>query len=218
MPIDACSLCNSNLTESFHKDSYREYLKCSNCDFVFVPKIYHLSEKDERARYDTHNNNPEDDRYRNFLSQLLNPLQERISKGASGLDFGSGPGPTLSLMLKECGHSVDLYDKFYAKNDIIFEKQYDFITASEVVEHLKQPMIELNRLMDLLKSNGVLAIMTQILTPQIDFNQWYYKNDPSHIGFFSEKALNFLAGNWQAELNVISERVVVFKKNKTLFG
>ena len=72
-------------------------------------------------------------------------------------------------MLKECGHRVDLYDKFYAKNDVVFEKQYDFITASEVVEHLKQPMVELNRLMGLLKSNGVLAIMTQILTPQIDF-------------------------------------------------
>ena len=93
-------------------------------------------------------------------------------------------------MLKEYGHSVDLYDKFYAKNDIVFDKQYDFITASEVVEHLKQPMFELNRLMGLLKSNGVLAIMTQILTPKIDFEQWYYKNDPSHIGFFSEKALN----------------------------
>ena len=80
MPINACPLCNSNLIESFYRDSYREYLKCSNCDFVFVPKIYHLSEKDERARYDTHNNNPEDDRYRNFLSQLLSPLQERIPK------------------------------------------------------------------------------------------------------------------------------------------
>ena len=153
-----------------------------------------------------------DERYRNFLSQLLNPLQERIPKGASGLDFGSGPGPTLSLMLKECGHSVDLYDKFYAKNDVVFEKQYDFITASEVVEHLRQPMAELNRLMGLLKSNGILAIMTQILTPQIDFSQWYYKNDPSHIGFFSEKALNCLAKKWQSELYVISERVVIFKK------
>ena len=121
-------------------------------------------------------------------------------------------------MLEECGYSVDLYDKFYAKNDVVFEKQYDFITASEVVEHLRQPFVELSRLMGLLKSNGVLAIMTQILTPQIDFNQWYYKNDPSHIGFFSEKALNFLAEKWQAELYVISERVVMFKKNKTLFG
>jgi 2-polyprenyl-3-methyl-5-hydroxy-6-metoxy-1,4-benzoquinol methylase len=121
-------------------------------------------------------------------------------------------------MLEQYGHSVDLYDKFYARNDFVFDKQYDFITASEVAEHLNQPMVELNRLMGLLKSNGVLAIMTQILTPQIDFNKWYYKNDPSHIGFFSEKALNFLSKKWQAELCVISERVVIFKKNKTLFG
>ena len=212
MPIDACPLCNSNLTESFYRDSYRQYLKCSICDFVFVPKIYHLSEKDERVRYDTHNNDPEDDRYRNFLSQLLNPLQERIPKSACGLDFGSGPGPTVSLMLEERGYSVDLYDKFYDRNDAVFDKQYDFITASEVVEHLRQPLTELSRLMGLLKSNGVFAIMTEILTSQIDFNQWYYKKDPSHIGFFSEKALSYLAEKWQAELYVISERVVIFKK------
>jgi len=212
IPIDVCPLCNSNVAESFYRDSYREYLKCGNCDFVFVPKIYHLSEKDERARYDSHNNDPADDRYRNFLSQLLSPLQEKIPKIANGLDFGSGPGPTLSLMLEECGHSVDLYDKFYAKNDVVFENQYDFITASEVVEHLRQPLTELSRLMVLLKSNGVLAIMTHILTPQIDFEQWYYKHDPSHIGFFTENALNYLAEKWQAELYVISERVVIFKK------
>ena len=212
IPLDVCPLCNSNVTERFHRDNYREYLKCGNCDFVFVPKIYHLSEKDERARYDSHNNDPSDDRYRNFLSQLLSPLQEKIPKIANGLDFGSGPGPTLSLMLEECGHSVDLYDKFYAMNDDVFDRQYDFITASEVVEHLRQPLTELSRLMGLLKTNGVLAIMTQILTPQIDFEQWYYKHDPSHIGFFTEKALNYLAEKWQAELYVISDRVVIFKK------
>ena len=211
-PINACPLCKSNKEESFYSDSFREYLKCSNCDFVFVPKIYHLSEKDERARYDTHNNDPTDDKYRNFLYQLVSPLQERISMNSSGLDFGSGPGPTLSLMLKDFGYTVDLYDKFYAKNDFVFHKKYDFITASEVVEHLRQPMEELNRLVGLIKSNGVLAIMTQILTSQIDFDQWYYKNDPSHIGFFSEKALNYLAEKWQAEICVISDRVVIFKK------
>ena len=115
-------------------------------------------------------------------------------------------------MLEECGYCVDLYDKYYAKNYAVFDKQYDFITASEVVEHLRQPLVELSRLMGLVKSNGVLAIMTQILTPQIDFEQWYYKNDPSHVGFFSEKALNYLSQKWQAELYMISERVVIFKK------
>ena len=79
-------------------------------------------------------------------------------------------------------------------------------------------MVELNRLMNILKSNGILAIMTQILTSQVNFSQWYYKNDPSHIGFFSVKALNYLSKKWQAELYVISERVVMFKKNETLFG
>ena len=66
--------------------------------------------------------------------------------------------------------------------------------------------------MGLLKSNGILAIMTQILTSEVDFSQWYYKNDPSHISFFSEKSLNFLAKKWQSELYVISERVVIIKK------
>jgi len=209
---DACLLCSSNLTENLYKDSYRQYLKCRHCDFVFVPKIYHLTEEDERARYDSHNNDPGDERYRNFLFQLLNPLQERIPKNANGLDFGSGPGPTLSLMLEGRGYSVDLYDKFYARDETVFDRQYDFITASEVVEHLRQPLVELSRLMGLLKCDGILAIMTQILTPQIDFEQWYYKNDPSHIGFFSEKALNFLAKKWQVGLYVISERVIFFKK------
>ena len=66
--------------------------------------------------------------------------------------------------------------------------------------------------MGLLKTNGVLAIMTQMITPQIDFEQWYYKHDPSHSGFLTEKALNYLAEKWQAELYVISDRVVIFKK------
>ena len=208
----ACPLCQSNKTKNFYKESTREYSLCPNCDFVFVPKIYHLSESEEKARYDSHNNDPEDVRYRQFLSQLLDPLLERISNNSSGLDFGSGPGPTLSLMLEECGHKVDLYDKFYARNDSVFEKNYDFITATEVLEHLRDPMVELNRLVGLLKNNAYLAVMTELLTPQIDFSNWYYKNDPSHIGFFSKKTLNYLANYFGIEVFYISKRVVFFKK------
>jgi hypothetical protein len=146
------------------------------------------------------------------LSQLLDPLLERISNNSSGLDFGSGPGPTLSIMLEECGHQVNLYDKFYASNDSVFERKYDFITATEVLEHLSDPMFELNRLVGLLKNNAYLAVMTQLLTPQIDFSNWYYKNDPSHISFFSKKTFNYLANNFGIEVFYISERVVFLKK------
>jgi hypothetical protein len=115
-------------------------------------------------------------------------------------------------MLEECGHKIDLYDKFYARNDSVFEKKYDFITATEVLEHLSDPMLEINRLVGLLKNNAYLAIMTQLLTPQIDFSNWYYKNDPSHIGFFSKKTLNYLANYLEIEVFYISERVVFLKK------
>jgi hypothetical protein len=187
-------------------------LICLNCDYVFVPKIYHLSAKEEKSRYDTHNNDPKDIRYRQFLSQVLNPLLKKIPDNSIGLDFGSGPGPTLSLMLEEYGHQVNLFDKFYANDMSVFDHKYDFITTTEVIEHLNDPMTEFNRLIGLLKDGGYLATMTQILTPKIDFSKWYYKNDPSHIGFFSQKSLTYLANYFDIEVEFISERVVFFKK------
>ena len=209
----ACALCKTTNSSKFYKEKFREYLRCLSCDFIFVPKMYHLSDAEEKSRYDTHNNDPNDHRYRHFLSQLLVPLLERIQQKSNGLDFGSGPGPTLSLMLEECGHSVDLYDKFYANDISVFEKKYDFITATEVVEHLSEPMAEISRLIEMLNNQGHLAVMTQILTPQIDFSSWYYKNDPSHIGFFTKKSLSFLASYLNIEVYFISERVVFFQKN-----
>ena len=209
----ACPLCKTTNSSKFYKEKFREYLRCLSCDFVFVPKLYHLSDAEEKSRYDTHNNDPNDQRYRHFLSQLLVPLLERIQQKSNGLDFGSGPGPTLSLMLEECGHSVNLYDKFYANDISVFEKKYDFITATEVVEHLSEPMAEISRLIEMLNNQGHLAVMTQILTPQIDFSSWYYKNDPSHIGFFTKKSLSFLASYLNIEVYFISERVVFFQKN-----
>ena len=209
----ACPLCKTTNSSKFYKEKFREYLRCLSCDFVFVPKIYHLSDAEEKSRYDTHNNDANDHRYRHFLSQLLVPLLEKIQQKSNGLDFGSGPGPTLSLMLEECGHSVDLYDKFYANDISVFEKKYDFITATEVVEHLSEPMAEISRLIEMLNNQGYLAVMTQILTPQIDFSSWHYKNDPSHIGFFTKKSLSFLANYLNIEVYFISERVIFFQKN-----
>ena len=177
-----------------------------------MPKIYQLSEGEEKSRYDTHNNDPKDVRYRQFLSQLSEPLLKKISDNSFGLDFGSGPGPTLSLMLENYGHKVALFDKFYSKDTSVFNRKYDFITATEVIEHLSNPMTEINRLIKCLNDGGYLAVMTQMLTSKIDFSNWYYKNDPSHIGFFSKKTLSYLASKFDLEVEFISERVIFFKK------
>ena len=210
--VITCPLCESKDHSQIHKDSLREYLSCSGCEFVFVPKPYHLSETDEKLRYDTHNNNPMDVRYRQFLSQLTEPLLKKIPDDSYGLDFGSGPGPTLSLMLEEKGHHVELYDKFYASKGSIFNKRFDFITATEVIEHLRDPMLEFKRLASTLRAGGYIALMTHLLTEETDFRSWYYKNDPSHIGFFNKQSLIYIAKELNFEVDIYSERVIFLKK------
>ena len=69
-------------------------------------------------------------------------------------------------MLEEKGHQVELYDKFYAQDHSVFDKEFDFITLTEVIEHLEILCLRLERLTSILKPKGVLAIMTQTLTKE----------------------------------------------------
>jgi len=134
--------------------------------------------------------------------------------GSNGLDFGSGPGPTLSVMFEEKGHNVKLYDQFYALHPSVFDWRYDFVTATEVVEHLRYPQVELDRLWKCLKPGGYLGIMTKLVIDRDAFAGWHYKNEPSHICFFSRRTFKWLAALWKAEVDFFDEDVIIFSKNK----
>lgn len=166
----------------------------------------------ERHEYDLHINSPEDEGYRHFLNRLLEPMNATLPPGSSGLDFGSGPGPTLSLMFKQAGHRVSIYDKFYAPDSTVFEQPYDFITATEVVEHLQQPITELERLWHCLKPGGVLGIMTKLALDRERFAHWHYKNDLTHISFFSRESFEWLSLHWEADLQFIANDVILLHK------
>ena len=77
---------------------------------VYVPSRYWLTQEDEKAVYDLHQNDPDDRGYRKFLSRLSAPLLQKLPPNQWGLDFGCGPGPALPDLLKAGGHRVDLYD------------------------------------------------------------------------------------------------------------
>ncbi len=210
---EACPLCFSVENTFFHRDKQRKYLRCSQCALVFVPAQSHLSKADEKSYYDLHQNTPLDSGYRTFLERLSKPLLQQLKPASQGLDFGSGPGLTLSLMLAEVGHRVELYDPFYAPDEGVFTRQYNFITSTEVVEHLQAPGRELTRLWALLKPGGVLAIMTKRVIDQAAFARWHYKNDPTHIVFFSQETFNWLGKSWQVEPVYYGADVVFFNKD-----
>jgi 2-polyprenyl-3-methyl-5-hydroxy-6-metoxy-1,4-benzoquinol methylase len=175
---------------------------------VFVPPAFYVSRAQERAEYDLHDNRVDDPGYRRFLSRLHAPLVRRLPTGAHGLDFGCGPGPALAAMLQEDGLPVALYDIFYAPDTSVFSRQYDFITATEVVEHLHDPAAELNRLWQCLADGGVLAIMTKLARDAEAFARWHYKNDPTHVCFFSRQTFVYLAAELKAELEFVADDVI----------
>lgn len=207
-----CKLCDNTGVVEFYRDKKRSYNRCSCCGLIFVPPEFYISPDAEKAEYDLHQNNPEDTGYRQFLSRLFNPMNARIKHGSHGFDFGAGPGPTLSVMFEEAGHKMDLFDKLYAPDSKVFKNKYDFITATEVLEHLHEPKIEVDRLWGCLKPGGWLGIMTKLALGKEEFQNWHYKNDMTHVCFFSEKTFKWLAKYWQAELIFADKDVVMFKK------
>jgi len=207
-----CPLCGRDDADPFYEDQSRIYLRCLNCRLVFVPPCYWLSAEDEKATYDLHENDAQDQGYRQFLSRLSTPLAARLELNQKGLDFGCGPGPTLSVLLEEQGQQVDLYDPFYFNDRSVFNKHYDFICATEVMEHLHDPRTEFAAMFKMLKPGGWLGIMTKLVMDEHAFRQWHYIRDMTHICFYSQSTFEFLAKRFNADLNIIANDVILLKR------
>ena len=171
--IYSCPLCSQNRVEIYCQDKVRCYFMCADCLMVFSDPGKYLSEEKEKALYDLHENNVDDLGYRHFLSRLLVPMTHRLAENAKGLDFGCGPGPALASMFTEAGYSMSLYDLFYQDDKSVLTSSYDFITATEVVEHLFHPGAVIGSLWNSLASGGYLGIMTKLVTSKEAFQQWH---------------------------------------------
>ena len=207
-----CPLCRGGDIDPYYEDENRIYLSCLNCKLVFVPPCHWLSAEEEKAAYDLHENDPRDQGYRQFLARLVAPLVEKLGSNQKGLDFGCGPGPTLSVLLEEQGQQVDLYDPFYYNDPSVFHKKYDFICASEVVEHLRDPGREFAVLFKMLKRGGWLGMMTKLVTNNHAFRQWHYIRDMTHISFYRQRTFEYLAQRFDARLDIVADDVILLNR------
>jgi SAM-dependent methyltransferase len=205
-----CPLCGSQAVTFYADDHLRSYLQCGCCQLIFADPKSHLSAGEEKSRYDLHQNNPLDQNYRNFLSRTFNPVKARIKPEAKGLDFGSGPGPTLSLMFEESGHQMAIYDLYYANDpSVLLPISYDFVTSTEVLEHVADPQLVIPMLLGLLKPGGLLAFMTKLCLGKEYFQDWHYKKDPTHICFYSKESFEFIAKCYNCQLEFEGEDVIL---------
>jgi SAM-dependent methyltransferase len=188
-----CPLCQHPDCQPFAHADGRDYFRCPRCELTFLHPDQLPTASTERTHYGLHENDPNDPGYRAFLNRLAAPLCEQLTAGSEGLDFGCGPGPALARMLEERGHHMTVYDPLFAPDTSALDRQYDFVTCTEVVEHFHQPAKEFELLAGLVKPGGVLAIMTSLLHDGIDFQKWHYRRDPTHVCFYCQQTFSWLA-------------------------
>lgn len=206
-----CPLCHTNKVVDYYQDKRRPYLNCTICELVFVPPQFHLSAQLEKAEYDKHENHLDDQGYIHFLSRMITPMSERIKKNSSGIDIGSGEAPALAKQMEKLGHTMAVYDLYYHPERQVLNDRYDFVTCTEVIEHIAQPVPFLKQLLSLLKPKAYLGFMTKLVIDKERFANWHYKNDPTHICFYSQATFEYIAKQYQMNLEIIGSDVIILQ-------
>jgi 2-polyprenyl-3-methyl-5-hydroxy-6-metoxy-1,4-benzoquinol methylase len=207
-----CPLCDAPGSQRFAEVRGRRYFRCPQCRLTFLDPTQRANRALERATYDQHQNDPADPRYRAFLARLVEPLRARLEPGMVGLDFGCGPGPAISAMLAEHDIAVVDYDPIYQPAPGALERRYDFVTCSEVVEHLHAPARALATIERLLRPGGWLGVLTEMQDDDARFARWWYLRDPTHVAFFRRETMQWIAGHFGWQITFPARNVTLFQR------
>ena len=209
-----CHICNEPTLMFIDEKHQMLYHHCRDCEYIFKdPSVYQKIEE-QKARYDLHENEEDNEGYRAYFKRFLDFLLPAVRKPQNALDFGCGESSLLASMLEEEGIACDYYDPLYHPDGLLESKKYDLIVSTEVFEHLHQPREVFEDLVERLNVGGYLAIQTEFHPNEMGaFMNWYYTQDPTHIVFFSVKTFEVLSD--LSKCRVIDDNgknIVVIKK------
>ena len=200
-----CPLCNCKPTVFLLKSDSREYRSCKKCYLIFVPSNFFVTRKEEVDRYLEHDNTLNNEGYVKMFNEKIETIQEVCPGINTVLDYGCGYEPVLKKLLNQKGYKADGYDlNFFPKESL--RKNYDLVISTETFEHIKTPCEELSFLTSKISRKGYLAIMTRFypLRDKIlcleSFSKWYYKRDPTHIAFYTQKTFSWIADEFKMKI------------------
>jgi len=202
------------------------YSYCASCNGVFLNREFLPGNDDEKRRYEMHQNSIEDEGYRTYLESFINTFQA-FANIRTILDYGCGPSPALVQLLENHGYEARGWDPFFAPDTKGFEDGADLVTCLEVAEHFFNPRKDFALISNCVKPGGYLVLGTHPvpLFGEIQDNAereqklwnffvpWWYRQDTTHVSFFSEKSL--VCSGASAGLTLIKHtesNIFIFKK------
>jgi len=203
----SCPLCKSP-TVPFEK---HKYFTCTECFGISMSPEFYPNPKQEEDRYKEHHNDVNDKGYQNFVSPITQSVLKNYSPHHKGLDFGAGTGPVVSKMLQDKDYTIALYDPFFHPYPELLTKSYDYIVCCEVAEHFFNPYKEFALLKSLLNKGGTLFCMTHMFSEKIDFKNWYYRNDITHVFIYREETFEWIREKFGFSSLRINNRLVELK-------
>jgi len=78
------------------------------------------------------------------------------------------------------------------------------------MEHFHTPDKEFCRLHSLLKPGGAIFFKTNIYNDDINFENWHYRNDPTHVFFYRKETLEWIQDHFGFSRVIIDDKYIKF--------
>lgn len=194
-----CKICQ-NQTEKIFKATvlYKydvSYYQCLTCGFAQTEKPYWLEEAYQSSM--------------NLSDTGVMIRSERMSKitttlitlffNSKGkfLDYAGGLG-VFTRQMRDIGYDYYWHDPF-TKNVIArgfegnLKNKYDFVTTFESFEHFEEPLVEIEKILQL---TDTIILTTDLISKKAPQHKdwWYYSSEHGqHIAFYSKESFEVLA-------------------------
>ncbi len=204
-----CLICHSADLKYLSKYSQNYLVKCNNCGFIFASKIPTTEELTQY--YNNYNRQAYISPITIMRYNELLDIFERYRKTSNILDIGCGVGYFLEEAKKR---NWNVYGTEYSDqavnictekrlnvkkgttSSINFDKDFfDIITSFEVIEHINNPLEEIQSIYNILRVDGIFYLTTpniNSITRLLLKDKWNVINYPEHLCYYSTKTLHYL--------------------------
>lgn len=134
-----------------------------------------------------------------------------MAPGALGLDYGCGPTEGMREALRPYDVRVVSYDPIFFPHEQLLKNRYDFLLCSEAAEHFFYPGEEFARMQSLLKEGGILGVSSQLAVPREKFAQWNYRRDYTHVVFYQEETVHWIARKFGWKLLQLANPIWIYQ-------